>query len=166
VLILAVMADKSVAELCAALATSPVLRAAQVICTSVGDARSLAPEGLAAVARDADVILPARRGRAASEPAAPARALLGGPRRGGALRPQAAPREGGTPLPGGGAGATLPEGSWGGAQVGAFSPGAGPGWRPGRARPALCDPTSAHARRHPGHEPARMEVRRTPRHGW
>jgi dihydrofolate synthase/folylpolyglutamate synthase len=53
VLILAVMADKSVAELCAALATSPVLRAAQVICTSVGDARSLAPEGLAAVARAA-----------------------------------------------------------------------------------------------------------------
>jgi len=44
VLILAVMADKSVAELSAALATSPELRAAQVICTTVGDVRSLAPE--------------------------------------------------------------------------------------------------------------------------
>ena len=53
VLILAVMADKSVAELCAALATSPSLRSAQVICTSVGDVRSLAPEELAAKARAA-----------------------------------------------------------------------------------------------------------------
>ena len=48
VLILAVMADKSVADLCAALATSPALRAAQVICTTVGDVRSLAPDQLAA----------------------------------------------------------------------------------------------------------------------
>jgi dihydrofolate synthase/folylpolyglutamate synthase len=53
VLILAVMADKSVAEVCAALATSPTLRGAQVICTSVGDVRSLAPEQLAAVVRAA-----------------------------------------------------------------------------------------------------------------
>jgi folylpolyglutamate synthase/dihydropteroate synthase len=52
-LILAVMADKSVAELSAALATSPMLRAAQVICTTVGDVRSLAPEQLAAVVRSA-----------------------------------------------------------------------------------------------------------------
>lgn len=52
-LLLAVMADKSVAELCAALAASPTLRAAQVICTSVGDVRSLAPDRLAAFARTA-----------------------------------------------------------------------------------------------------------------
>ena len=55
VLLLAVMADKSVAEVCAALATSPTLRAAQVICTSVGDVRSLAPEQLAAVVRSASL---------------------------------------------------------------------------------------------------------------
>jgi dihydrofolate synthase/folylpolyglutamate synthase len=53
VLILAVMADKSIAELSAALATSPVLRAAHVICTTVGDVRSLAPEQLAAAVRGA-----------------------------------------------------------------------------------------------------------------
>jgi len=53
VLILAVMADKSVAELSAALATSPALRAAQVICTTVGDVRSLAPEDLAVKVRAA-----------------------------------------------------------------------------------------------------------------
>lgn len=53
VMIIAVMADKSVAELCAALATSSALRAAVVICTSVGDARSLAPEELAANVRAA-----------------------------------------------------------------------------------------------------------------
>jgi dihydrofolate synthase/folylpolyglutamate synthase len=53
VLILAVMADKSVAEVFAALATSPTLRAAHVICTSVGDVRSLPPEQLAAIARTA-----------------------------------------------------------------------------------------------------------------
>jgi folylpolyglutamate synthase/dihydropteroate synthase len=47
------MADKSIAELSAALATSPTLRAAQVICTSVGDVRSLAPEQLAAAVRAA-----------------------------------------------------------------------------------------------------------------
>jgi len=55
VLILAVMADKSVAELCAALATSPALRAAQVICTTVGDVRSLAPEQLADAVRAASL---------------------------------------------------------------------------------------------------------------
>ncbi|MFM2193871.1 MAG: hypothetical protein RLZZ460_541 [Chloroflexota bacterium] len=55
VLILAVMADKSVAELSAALATSSALRTAQVICTSVGDARSLAPDQLAAVVRAANL---------------------------------------------------------------------------------------------------------------
>lgn len=53
ILILAAMADKSVAELTAALATSPSLRAAHVICTTVGDTRSLAPNHLAAVVRDA-----------------------------------------------------------------------------------------------------------------
>jgi len=53
VLILAVMADKSVAELSTALATSPALRAAQVICTTVGDVRSLAPDQLAAAVRAA-----------------------------------------------------------------------------------------------------------------
>jgi dihydrofolate synthase/folylpolyglutamate synthase len=53
VVILAVMADKSVAELCSALATSPALRAAHVICTTVGDVRSLAPEELAAAVRAA-----------------------------------------------------------------------------------------------------------------
>jgi dihydrofolate synthase/folylpolyglutamate synthase len=53
VLILAVMADKSVAELSAALAASPLLRAAHVICTTVGDVRSLAPEQLAGVVRGA-----------------------------------------------------------------------------------------------------------------
>lgn len=52
VLLLAVMADKSVAEICAALAASPTLRTAHVICTSVGDVRSLAPEHLAAIARN------------------------------------------------------------------------------------------------------------------
>ncbi|NBO52121.1 MAG: bifunctional folylpolyglutamate synthase/dihydrofolate synthase [bacterium] len=53
VLILAVMADKSVAELCTALAAAPELRTAQVICTSVGDVRSLAPEQLVAQVRTA-----------------------------------------------------------------------------------------------------------------
>lgn len=53
VLLLAVMADKSVAEVCGALAASPTLRTAQVICTSVGDVRSLAPEHLAANVRNA-----------------------------------------------------------------------------------------------------------------
>jgi folylpolyglutamate synthase/dihydropteroate synthase len=53
VLIAAVMADKSVAELCAALAKSPALRTAHVICTTVGDVRSLAPEQLAAAVRAA-----------------------------------------------------------------------------------------------------------------
>ena len=53
VLILAAMADKSIAELSATLATSPTLRAAQVICTSVGDVRSLAAEQLAAAVRAA-----------------------------------------------------------------------------------------------------------------
>ncbi|MFM9128676.1 MAG: glutamate ligase domain-containing protein, partial [Candidatus Limnocylindrus sp.] len=53
VLILAVMADKSFAELCTALATSPALRAAHVICTTVGDVRSLEPEQLAAAVRGA-----------------------------------------------------------------------------------------------------------------
>jgi folylpolyglutamate synthase/dihydropteroate synthase len=53
VLILAVMADKSVAELSAALATSPALREAHVICTSVGDPRSLTPEDLAVQVRAA-----------------------------------------------------------------------------------------------------------------
>ena len=52
-LLLAVMADKSVAEVCGALATSPTLRTAHVICTSVGDVRSLAPEHLAAIVRNA-----------------------------------------------------------------------------------------------------------------
>ena len=47
------MADKSVAEVCAALATSQTLRAAHVICTSVGDVRSLPPEQLAVIARTA-----------------------------------------------------------------------------------------------------------------
>jgi dihydrofolate synthase/folylpolyglutamate synthase len=51
VLILAVMADKSFSELSKALASAPMLRAAHVICTSVGDVRSLAPEQLAAAAR-------------------------------------------------------------------------------------------------------------------
>jgi folylpolyglutamate synthase/dihydropteroate synthase len=55
VLLLAVMADKSVAEVCAALATSPTLRTAHVICTSVGDVRSLAPEHLAALVRKASL---------------------------------------------------------------------------------------------------------------
>ena len=53
VLILAVMADKAVAAVCAALAASPELRGAYVICTSVGDTRSLAPEQLATIARSA-----------------------------------------------------------------------------------------------------------------
>jgi dihydrofolate synthase/folylpolyglutamate synthase len=53
VLILAVMADKSIAELSAAFATSPALREAQVICTSVGDPRSLTPEDLAVKVRAA-----------------------------------------------------------------------------------------------------------------
>jgi dihydrofolate synthase/folylpolyglutamate synthase len=53
VLILAVMADKSVAEVCAAFARSPTLRTAHVICTSVGDVRSLPPEQLASAVRAA-----------------------------------------------------------------------------------------------------------------
>jgi dihydrofolate synthase/folylpolyglutamate synthase len=53
VLLLAVMADKSVAEVCAAFARSPTLRTAHVICTSVGDVRSLPPEQLASAVRAA-----------------------------------------------------------------------------------------------------------------
>ena len=53
VLLLAVMADKSVAEVCAAFARSPILRTAHVICTSVGDVRSLPPEQLALAVRAA-----------------------------------------------------------------------------------------------------------------
>jgi len=53
VVLLAVMSDKSVAEVCGALATSPTLRTAHVICTSVGDVRSLTPEHLAAIVRNA-----------------------------------------------------------------------------------------------------------------
>jgi dihydrofolate synthase/folylpolyglutamate synthase len=53
VLLLAVMADKSVAEVCAAFASSPTLRTAHVICTSVGDVRSLPPEQLASAVRAA-----------------------------------------------------------------------------------------------------------------
>jgi folylpolyglutamate synthase/dihydropteroate synthase len=55
VLILAVMADKSINELSAALAQAPTLRAAHVICTSVGDVRSLAPTQLAAAIRAAGI---------------------------------------------------------------------------------------------------------------
>jgi dihydrofolate synthase/folylpolyglutamate synthase len=51
VLLLAVMADKSVAEVCAAFARSPTLRTAHVICTSVGDVRSLPPDQLASAVR-------------------------------------------------------------------------------------------------------------------
>lgn len=51
VLILAVMADKSVAALTAALARSELLSSAQVICTTVGDVRSLPPERLANAVR-------------------------------------------------------------------------------------------------------------------
>ena len=55
VLILAVMADKSISELTAALAVAPTLRAARVICTSVGDVRSLAPVKLATAVRAASL---------------------------------------------------------------------------------------------------------------
>lgn len=47
------MADKSIAEIFNELAASPLLQSARVICTSVGDDRSSAPEALAVMARGA-----------------------------------------------------------------------------------------------------------------
>ena len=52
-LILAAMADKDVAGVCAALAAVPLLRAARVLCTSVGDARSLPADALRTIVRAA-----------------------------------------------------------------------------------------------------------------
>jgi dihydrofolate synthase/folylpolyglutamate synthase len=52
-LILAAMADKDVAGVCAALATVPLLRTARVLCTSVGDARSLPVDALLTIVRAA-----------------------------------------------------------------------------------------------------------------
>ena len=52
-LVLAAMADKSIAKIFSELATSPLLQSARVICTSVGDDRSSTPEALAAMARAA-----------------------------------------------------------------------------------------------------------------
>ena len=52
-LILAAMADKDVAGVCAALATVPLLRVARVLCTSVGDARSLPVDALLSIVRAA-----------------------------------------------------------------------------------------------------------------
>jgi folylpolyglutamate synthase/dihydropteroate synthase len=47
------MADKSIAKIFSELAVSPLLQSARLICTSVGDDRSSAPEELAAMARAA-----------------------------------------------------------------------------------------------------------------
>jgi dihydrofolate synthase/folylpolyglutamate synthase len=52
-LVLAAMADKSIAKIFSELAASPLLQSARVICTSVGDDRSSTPEALAAMARGA-----------------------------------------------------------------------------------------------------------------
>lgn len=52
-LIFAAMADKEVDAVCRALAASERLRGAALICTSVGDARSMPPDELAKVARAA-----------------------------------------------------------------------------------------------------------------
>jgi dihydrofolate synthase/folylpolyglutamate synthase len=52
-LILAAMADKDVAGVCAALAAVPLLRTARVLCTSVGDARSLSVDALLPIVRAA-----------------------------------------------------------------------------------------------------------------
>lgn len=52
-LVIAAMADKSIAKIFSELAVSPLLQSARVICTSVGDDRSSTPEALAAAARAA-----------------------------------------------------------------------------------------------------------------
>jgi dihydrofolate synthase/folylpolyglutamate synthase len=52
-LVLAAMADKSIAKIFSELAASPLLQSARLICTSVGDDRSSTPESLAAMARAA-----------------------------------------------------------------------------------------------------------------
>lgn len=52
-LVLAAMADKDIAQVCAALTASATLRTARVICTSVGDPRSASPEQVASTARAA-----------------------------------------------------------------------------------------------------------------
>jgi len=49
-LVLAAMADKSIAKIFSELAASPLLQSARVICTSVGDDRSSIPDALAAMA--------------------------------------------------------------------------------------------------------------------
>jgi dihydrofolate synthase/folylpolyglutamate synthase len=52
-LVLAAMTDKSIAKIFSELAVSPLLQFSRLICTSVGDDRSSAPEELAAMARAA-----------------------------------------------------------------------------------------------------------------
>jgi folylpolyglutamate synthase/dihydropteroate synthase len=54
-LVLAAMADKDIARVCAALAASATLHTAHVICTSVGDPRSASPEQVASMARAANL---------------------------------------------------------------------------------------------------------------
>ena len=73
-LIVAAMSDKAIDRIFGELATSPVLRAARLICTTVGEERSSTPEALADAARRAGL------GAAVEIAADPQRALDGAAR--------------------------------------------------------------------------------------